>query len=435
MHHGRSFPVLDPDVVRAGRAGGRPYRVAARVPGRQTDRAGVGHVVPDPDPAGRPAAYRGAVGGRAPGRRRGAAPVPADGRRPGRRPYGAGRGGTETAVRGPAAAGDRGRRVMDQLTRMLPGRVRGRAGVLGEHRRDWVHALLAETDDLPARSARLAWLSGGLLLVVREVLMNRIIQALVFAAGAVGLVWIGWPGASTNSATPVNRMYVVGTLVLLAGLPLLVRRYVGPVRPGWAPLVTRVGGYAVVLALVAATAVRERIGSQLGRYFPVIAPVWAMDVGFLLILASYVAGLLILTARRVQFTRRVLPFALGIGALTAGVLYLLAPSGIGDAAEAAAHSLHGGPVVVADYLLLACFALAALAVPVAVHAVATRLADRDTRPGLLTPARHALLGTDCANATPATQVARFISRTIAGGPPSALAHLGVSIFLTCDPNT
>ena len=71
---------------------------------------------------------------------------------------------------------------MDRLARMLAGLLRGLAGLLGEHRRDWVHALLAETDDLPALSARLAWLGGGLWLVAREVLMNRIIQALAFAA-------------------------------------------------------------------------------------------------------------------------------------------------------------------------------------------------------------------------------------------------------------
>ena len=38
-----------------------------------------------------------------------------------------------------------------------------------------------------------------------------------------------------------------------------------------------------------------------------------MDVGFLLILAGYVAGLLVLTSRRVQFTRRVLPLAWASG--------------------------------------------------------------------------------------------------------------------------
>jgi hypothetical protein len=315
---------------------------------------------------------------------------------------------------------------------MLAGVVRTLAGLLPEHRRDWVEALLAETDDLPSHSARLAWLGGGLWLVVREVVMNRIVQALAFVAGAVGLVWIAWPGAATNSATPVNRMYVVVTLVLLAGLPLLVRRYFGPARPGWAPLVTRIGGYGVVLALIAATAVQERIGSQLGAYFPVIAPVWVMDAGFLLVVAGYVAGLLILTSRRVQFTRRVLPIALGIGALTAAVLFPLAPFGIGDAAEAASHSLHGGPVVIGDYLLLACYAVAAVAVPLAVHTVAARIADRDTRPGNLTPARQAVLATGGAMATAAILVALFSTLTIALLPHSVPLQ-PPAVCPACDP--
>jgi hypothetical protein len=325
---------------------------------------------------------------------------------------------------------------MDTLTRMLARLVRGMAGLLGDERcRDWVDALLAEAAQHPSLSTRLAWLSGGLWLVVREVMMKRIVQALAFAGGAVGLVWIAWPGASTNSATPVNRMYVVGILVLLAGLPLLVRRYVGPVRPGWGPPMVRVAGYTVVIALVAATAIQERIGSQLGVYFPVILPVWVMDVGFLLILAGYVALLLILTSRRVQFTRRVLPIALGIGVLTAGVLYPLAPFGIGDAAEAAAHSLHRGPVVVADYLVLGCFALAALAVPLAVHAVATRIADRDSGAAILPPARQAVLATASAMATAAMLVALFTSITIALLPHHVPRQFGDGICPTCNPST
>ena len=73
--------------------------------------------------------------------------------------------------------------------------------------------------------------------------------------------------------------------------------------------------------------------------------------------------------------------------------FRLAPFGINETAETAAHSLHGGPVVVADYLVLAGFALAALAVPVAVHALATRIATRDTRPAILPATRQALLAT------------------------------------------
>jgi hypothetical protein len=327
---------------------------------------------------------------------------------------------------------------MDGLTRMLAGLVRGLAGLLGEHRREWVHALLAETGEQPTSSARLAWLGGGLWLVTREVLMNRIVQALAFVAGAVGLVWVAWPGAQANSAIPVNRMYVVGTLVLLAGLPLLVRRYAGPVRQGWGPRVARVGGYAVVLALIAATAAQQRIGSQLGRYFPVIVPVWVIDAGFLLIIAGYVAGLLILTSRRVQFTRRVLATALGIGALTAAALYLLAPFGINGTAETAAHSLHGGPVVATDYLVLACFALAALAVPAAVHAAAARLADRDSRPDILSPARQALLATAGAMATAAILVALFTTVTIALLPHHFTVprqSAGDGACPTCEPST
>ncbi len=64
---------------------------------------------------------------------------------------------------------------MDRLARMLARLVQGLAGLLDERRRDWVHALLAETDEQPPGPARLAWLSGGLWLVAREVLMNRII--------------------------------------------------------------------------------------------------------------------------------------------------------------------------------------------------------------------------------------------------------------------
>ena len=160
----------------------------------------------------------------------------------------------------------------------------------------------------------------------------------------MALVRIGWPGAASDTATPLNRMWVVGTLVLLAGLPLLVRRYAGPIRSGWAPWATRAGGYAVVLALIAAKNTKDRLGSQLGGYFPIIAPVWGLQLVLLLVMAGYVAGLLIATSRRVQVTRRVLPVAVGIGTLTAAALYPLAPFGIDAMLERA---MHGGTA--ADY--------------------------------------------------------------------------------------
>ena len=90
---------------------------------------------------------------------------------------------------------------MDRLMRTLTGLLRGLAELLGEHRRDWVHALLAETDEQPTTPARLASLGGG-----------------------------------------------------------------------WGPRLVRIGGYAVVLALIAATAVQQRIAANSASTSPSSCP-------------------------------------------------------------------------------------------------------------------------------------------------------------------
>src|SRR5579871_4314589 len=114
---------------------------------------------------------------------------------------------------------------MERFTSALGALLGRSAGLLPAARREWVQAMQAEAAEVPAGRRRVAWLCGGLGLVAREVAMSRVIQMLAFAAGAAGLVWIGWPGASTNSATPLNRVYVIGTVVMLAVLPWVVRRF------------------------------------------------------------------------------------------------------------------------------------------------------------------------------------------------------------------
>ena len=94
---------------------------------------------------------------------------------------------------------------MGRLTPVLAGLLGRSAGLLPAGRRDWAEAVLAEAGEVPAGAGRVAWLGGGLWLVAREVVMGRVMRVLAFTAGAVGLVWIGWPGASSNSATPLNR--------------------------------------------------------------------------------------------------------------------------------------------------------------------------------------------------------------------------------------
>ena len=291
---------------------------------------------------------------------------------------------------------------MDRFTRMLAGLLERSAGLLPAARRDWTEAVLAEAGEIPAGAGRVAWLGGGLWLVAREALMGRVIRVLAFAAAAAGMVRIGWPGASSNSATPLNRVYAVGTVVLLAVLPWVVRRYFGPVRPGWAPRAVRVGGYAMVLALIAAKAVKDRLGSKLGAYFPVIPPVWALQIVLLLVIAAYVAGLLILTSQqRVRLARWILPAALGFGAVTAGVLYPLAPLGVNVDPN--------GPS-------LKWWGLAALALPLATGFLAARLSARDTRPAALGPVPQGALAASCATATAALLLATLTSVTIALSP-------------------
>jgi hypothetical protein len=318
---------------------------------------------------------------------------------------------------------------MGRVTRLLAGLLGRSAGLLPAGRRDWAQAVLAESGDIPAGSARIAWLGGGLWMVAREVVMARVIWVLAFAAGAVGLARIGWPGASSNSATPLNRVYVTITLVLLAGLPWLVRRYFGPVRGGWLPLAARVGGYAVVLALIAAKAAKDRDGSKLGAYFVIVPGEWFMEIVFLLVIGCYVVGLLILTSQRMRLTRSSLPIGIGVGTVTAGVLYAFAPFGVdfilfGVDPESSSLSLWG---------------LASLGIPLATGFLAARLSARDKRPGVLNPARQGCLAASCAAAAAVLLLAALTSVTIALFPhhvplqtPPPPSGGGCE---TCDPNS
>ena len=262
---------------------------------------------------------------------------------------------------------------MDRFTRLLAGLLGRCAGLLPAARRDWAEAVLAEAGEIPAWTSRVAWLGGGLWLVAREVLM-RVIRVLAFAAGAAGLVSVGWPGSSSDSAVPLNRVYVVVTVVALAVLPVLVRRYFGPARGRWAPRAARVGGYALVLALIAAKAAKDRAGSKLGAYFAVVPGIWAMEILLLLIIVAYAAGLLILTSQRVRLARWILPAGTGLGAATAGVLYALA---------------HFGVTVDPNGPSLKWWGLAALVLPLGTGFLAARWSARDTRPAALARSRRA----------------------------------------------
>jgi hypothetical protein len=311
---------------------------------------------------------------------------------------------------------------MDRFTRVLAGLLRRSAGLLPAPRRDWAEAVLAEASEIPAWTGRAAWLGGGLWLVARAVLM-RVIRVLAFAAGAAAVAWVGWPGRSSDSAVPLNRVYIVAMVVALAALPAVVRRYFGPVRGGWAPRAARVGGYALVLALIAAKAVKDRDGSRLGAYFVLVPGIWVMEILLLLIIAAYVAGLLILTSERARLASWILPIGIGLGAATAGVLYALAPLGVTVDPN--------GPSV-------AWWGLAGLALPLVTGFLAARLAAGQPRPAAVGPIGQGCLAAAAAMATAALVLAVLTSVTIALFPHHVPLQLpppppggGCE---TCDPN-
>ena len=56
---------------------------------------------------------------------------------------------------------------------------------------------------------------------------RKIGRWLLFAVAAALATWANWPGPPGRFATAIARMDVVTTVLLLAGLPLLARRYAG----------------------------------------------------------------------------------------------------------------------------------------------------------------------------------------------------------------
>lgn len=304
-------------------------------------------------------------------------------------------------------------RTLEQvLTRLL----RLACGLVGAQRRDWPEALLAEANEAPPGSARVAWLGGGLWLVARQAPRRLVLAVLAFAAAAMGVVWITWQGSPSDSAVPVNRAEVPVALALLAGLPLIVRRRCGPVRVGRSALAVRVGVYTVVLALIAAQAVQAREGQKLGAYFHDFGIVRG---ALLLVVAGYAAVMLIATSDRVRLTRSTVPIA--IGTATVVVLFAFAGTGMNLASMTRA-----GWVVMG------------VAITLTTGVAVARFAARDTRPDAMPPARQGGIAVVCAVATAAVLLVAITTASIALFPqrvplqtPPPPANGGCE---TCDPN-
>jgi hypothetical protein len=210
--------------------------------------------------------------------------------------------------------------------------------VLPAERRDWAEALWAEAGEVPPGPRRLAWYAGGMWLLMAEVLMPRRIGKALLLALAVGLLArADWPGSPAYLANDLDRADVIAVAALLAGLPLLARRLLGPASRGWPARLLRAGAYAAVLALTVAKGGVTRImnapppaGQQAAHgSFPPPDFFWFAEFVFLAVVAGYLAVVLALTAQR----SRVAPLTAAIGAgggLAFGVImYAVLPLGLG----------------------------------------------------------------------------------------------------------
>src|SRR5215472_1554719 len=144
------------------------------------------------------------------------------------------------------------------------------------------------------------------------------------AAAAAALAWAAWPGELANPATLISRVDVIATVLILAGLPLVVRRRFGPGGSERLPRLLRTAGYAAVFALMLVKADVERV--KLAGFKGIsLSGVWVGEVVFLFVIAAYVAALLAVTAERPPAGPATLAIGTGVGLLLGLAVFVLRP--------------------------------------------------------------------------------------------------------------
>ena len=241
--------------------------------------------------------------------------------------------------------------------------VRAVLWLMPARRREWAEALFAETGQAPNGRARLAWRAGGARLIAREALLaQRAAWVTMLTGTAAWVILVAWPGPASTPATAVNRLNGITVLAMLAGLPLLVRWRFGPLAAGRLPRLLRFGGYALVLALTVAKASVEQV-----RDNPAAIPhvpqdasvpaltgmiyVWVSQSLFLLIIAVYLAGVLVLTAQRPGVATATRRAGTGAGLLLGAVLFAVAPLGLSNPRLGAASGLASAAAIAAVFAL------------------------------------------------------------------------------------
>jgi hypothetical protein len=243
---------------------------------------------------------------------------------------------------------------MSRVGRTMAAAGRAVAWLLPAGRREWAAAVWAEAHEVPPGLARLAWRAGGVWVLAREGLMpRRIVRAALFAVAAAIAAWAAWPQPTVGHAA-VSQFHVIATVLLLAGLPLLARRFFGPASAGLAGRFLRVFCCAAVLAFLPGLAIVEAFANltparpAYGFIFCTAqgwsniqscggvpgkstgGPSWAGEIVFMLLTIGYVGVILFLTSRRSRVTGSTLAIGAGAGLSLGVVMYVVAPLGLNN---------------------------------------------------------------------------------------------------------
>jgi hypothetical protein len=170
---------------------------------------------------------------------------------------------------------------------------------------------------------------------------------------------------------------VIATVLILAGLPLLARRFFGPATPSRAGRSLRVFCCAAILALMPGLTIVEAFANLMPaqpayRYTYCVAqgwsdtqgcggvpgrstggPPWAGEIALMLMTATYLGVILFLTSRRSQVTRSALAIGTTTGLLFGVVMYAVAPLGLShDASDPWLPGSKADPLVALAWILL-----------------------------------------------------------------------------------
>jgi hypothetical protein len=237
---------------------------------------------------------------------------------------------------------------------------RGVARLVPAERRDWAEAIWAEAHEVPPGLRRLAWRSGGIRLMATGAFMERRVRnSLLFAAAAAYLAWTAVPGTASAVDTTFIWLRTIGTITVLAVLPRLVRRRLGPVIDSPLARSLRVTAFAGIMVLIAALAEVDHI-NQTQRYLVAAGPHNQPSISvllpwsaFLVLLAGYAATILTVTAQRSWVTVKTVSIGSSAGIALGVVMYAIMPLGVSN--DATAPWLQGSaidPLMVVAWVLL-----------------------------------------------------------------------------------